>query len=80
VASTLRLRRDRVWLEEMVTPGLAIDGMFGPKTEGSVKKFQGISNLKADGIVGPKTWSSLEVSCDLLVAVGNNLCHRKWKY
>ena len=38
--------------------GLA-DGIFGPKTEAAVKKWQKDHGLKADGIIGPKTWGSL---------------------
>ena len=36
--------------------GITADGIFGPKTEEVVKKFQKENNLTADGIVGPKTW------------------------
>lgn len=35
------------------------DGIFGPKTEAAVKKWQGNHGLVADGIIGPKTWASL---------------------
>ena len=35
------------------------DGIFGPKTEAAVKKWQKNHNLVADGIIGPKTWASL---------------------
>lgn len=35
------------------------DGVFGPKTEASVKQFQGLRRLTPDGIVGPKTWAAL---------------------
>jgi peptidoglycan hydrolase-like protein with peptidoglycan-binding domain len=38
---------------------LAVDGIFGKKTEDAVKKFQKSRGLKADGIVGSKTWSEL---------------------
>lgn len=33
----------------------AIDGIFGPITEASVKAFQTAHNLASDGVVGPKT-------------------------
>lgn len=32
------------------------DGIYGPKTEASVRKFQEIFGLKVDGIVGRTTW------------------------
>ena len=35
------------------------DGIFGPKTEAAVKKWQKDHGLKPDGIIGPKTWASL---------------------
>jgi peptidoglycan hydrolase-like protein with peptidoglycan-binding domain len=60
-----------------------IDGDFGTKTQGAVKKFQrehfeidshGQPDrrhpLKVDGIVGPKTWASLDE------AVSRFLCQR----
>ncbi len=43
-------------------PG-AIDGIFGPKTEGAVLAFQKSRNLVPDGIVGVKTWTALGVNC-----------------
>ena len=39
--------------------GINNDGDFGPKTEQSVKDFQGNNGLLKDGIVGPKTLSVL---------------------
>ncbi|WP_426564289.1 peptidoglycan-binding domain-containing protein [Angustibacter sp. McL0619] len=45
-------------------PGLAIDGIFGPKTEEAVRGFQAalhadIPSVVVDGIVGPVTWQGL---------------------
>jgi peptidoglycan/xylan/chitin deacetylase (PgdA/CDA1 family) len=34
---------------------VSLDGVFGPMTEGAVKKFQRENGLYADGIVGPQT-------------------------
>lgn len=38
---------------------LAVDGVFGPKTEAAVLEFQRRADLVRDGIVGPKTWARL---------------------
>ena len=35
--------------------GIGADGVFGPQTEGAVKRWQGSHGLEADGIVGPQT-------------------------
>ena len=39
--------------------GLAVDGIFGPKTEAAVKAFQKKAGIAIDGIVGPVTWGKL---------------------
>jgi peptidoglycan hydrolase-like protein with peptidoglycan-binding domain len=35
------------------------DGIFGPKTEETVRSYQSLVGLTVDGIVGPLTWSAL---------------------
>lgn len=37
----------------------AVDGIFGPRTEGAVLKYQKDNGLSVDGVVGDETWSSL---------------------
>lgn len=36
-----------------------IDGIFGPRTEATVRKFQEVFNLNPDGIVGQATWYAI---------------------
>ena len=38
---------------------LAIDGSYGPATQGAVKRFQSAYGLSADGVAGPKTFSKI---------------------
>jgi len=40
-------------------PPLAVDGIFGPKTDARVKQFQTQYRLAVDGVVGPKTFQAL---------------------
>jgi peptidoglycan hydrolase-like protein with peptidoglycan-binding domain len=49
----LRSVRD-MWQQVVVA-----DGIFGPKTEETVRGYQSLVGLTVDGIVGPLTWSSL---------------------
>ena len=36
-----------------------LDGIYGPKSEAAVKRFQRDRRLVVDGIVGPNTWRKL---------------------
>lgn len=38
---------------------LAVDGIFGPRTDQAVRAFQRHAGLVVDGIVGPRTWGKL---------------------
>jgi peptidoglycan hydrolase-like protein with peptidoglycan-binding domain len=42
-----------------ILPLLAVDGIFGPITEGAVRTFQSREQIAVDGIVGPITWGRL---------------------
>ncbi len=37
-----------------------LDGVFGPRTEGSLRAYQSAFGLAPDGVAGPLTWASLE--------------------
>ena len=41
-----------------INPG-DVDGVFGSKTDGAVRRFQERTDLEVDGIVGPKTFAAL---------------------
>ena len=41
---------------------VAVDGIFGVKTEAAVRAFQMDKHLSVDGVVGPKTWSALIIT------------------
>jgi uncharacterized protein (TIGR02594 family) len=41
------------------SPGLTVDGIFGPMTERAVLRFQKANGVMVDGIVGQQTWEKL---------------------
>jgi len=44
-------------------PG-TIDGIFGPKTDQAVRRYQEQKGLQVDGIAGPETFASLGIMSD----------------
>lgn len=49
------------WLNQrdLDRPAVDLDGIYGPKTEASVRAYQKLKKLTVDGIVGRETWASL---------------------
>lgn len=58
-ATGTAVRRLQRALRRTADLGVAVDGVFGARTEASVKQFQQASGLVVDGIVGPHTWQAL---------------------
>ncbi len=50
---------DAVRALQLLLGGLAVDGVFGQKTQDAVQKFQSSHGLAVDGIVGQKTWAKI---------------------
>ena len=63
-----------------------VDGIFGERTEASVRKFQEIFDLSPDGIVGPATWYALVrlytgvLSLSELRSLGQTFYANSWLY
>jgi hypothetical protein len=65
----LRRGSSGAWVRELQArlidgPGavLAVDGVFGSKTEAAVRELQRSAGLAVDGVVGPRTWAALDRS------------------
>lgn len=55
--------REEQWIRELqMLLGVAVDGIFGGKTEAAVRTFQRGHHIVPDGIVGPKTWAKLDAA------------------
>ena len=57
---TLQVALNRIAQSYPAIPKIpTADGIFGPRTEATVRSFQQIFNLTPDGIVGPATWYAI---------------------
>jgi len=58
--TVLQVMLNRISQDYPAIPRIAaVDGLFGSRTEDSVKEFQRIFNLTPDGVVGKATWYKL---------------------
>lgn len=63
-----------------------VDGIYGPKTEASVRRFQEIFGLDADGVVGRATWYELVrlytavTKLSELRSLGQTFYENSWEY
>ncbi|WP_411954382.1 peptidoglycan-binding protein [Alkalibacillus sp. S2W] len=53
---------DNNFYPEINAPNYGIDGIYGPNTEGAVRRYQNMNGLTVDGIAGPVTLTSLGIS------------------
>ncbi|HEX5406407.1 MAG TPA: peptidoglycan-binding protein [Pseudonocardiaceae bacterium] len=58
-ASGTAVRRLQRALRRTPDLDIALDGVFGTRTETAVRRFQQSAGLTVDGIVGPLTWAAL---------------------
>ena len=52
---------------------LAVDGIFGTKTQSAVRSYQQKNGLSVDGIVGVNTWNSLSKISTQNTSINNEL-------
>ena len=84
---TIQVELNRIAQNYPAIPKIpVIDGIFGPRTEASVRKFQEIFDLTPDGIVGPATWYALVrlytgvLSLSELRSLGQTFYANSWTY
>jgi peptidoglycan hydrolase-like protein with peptidoglycan-binding domain len=51
--------------------GIAVDGIYGPETEGAVEKFQASRGLTVDGIAGPETTAALRANAPAIASAAS---------
>ena len=57
------VRQIQTCLNNVISAGLATDGVFSQQTLAAVRSFQQSRGLNPDGIVGPLTWGALSSAC-----------------